>query len=226
MNMDDDWEPDDSYWDAKYEYEAELVEKAIADLHDDQVRDHLGKFGDAVQERVDACIQQSQQFAADGHPSLSLVLSVTATELVIHHLILRPILGGAFLSEQWAEVLVKRILSQRSASDRELLPAVLKTWDIDLNALKLADGKPLWQTFVNQVVPKRNAVVHQGAQVHETMSKLSLEAHRAFAQEIVAKLSDRLGFSWSATHRWSETKQGVGGAKSSTRFSPASPFGD
>ena len=88
-----------------------------------------------------------------GFPGPAVLSAVTATELTIRYFILRPILEGAFLSEEWTGILVGRILCPRAVSDRELLAAVLHAWNIDLTTRRVASGKLLWSSFVKEVLP-------------------------------------------------------------------------
>ena len=186
--------------------------------------DYLGTFGDAVQQRIDRCLADSRTLIQQGFWAASTIFSVTAAELAIRYFILRPILGAAFLSEEWASILLGRILTQRSASDRELLPAVLRSWSVDLTTLRISDGTPLWNAFVAEVVPLRNDIVHKGAPASLEQATRALALTDAFLSMVVGPLSDRFGFSWSTTRLWSTTQQGVGGARSSSRFHTKSPF--
>lgn len=100
MSYDDyDYEND---WDYKQEeYEAELVQKGLKDQRDEQIREYLGVYGDAVQERIDSCIAEARSLLEQGFPSASLVRAVTGTELANRYFVLRPVIGIAFLSEEW-----------------------------------------------------------------------------------------------------------------------------
>jgi hypothetical protein len=205
---------DDYDWDyGRDEAEAALIEEGISNQRDDQIRGYLGTYGDAVQERIDRCLMHARALIDQGFAAPAILSAVTAAELAIRYFILRPILSGAFLSEEWASILIGRILTQRSASDRELLPAVLRAW-------------PLWNRFVGEVVPFRNEIVHKGASASIGQANQALELADAFLAKVVGPLSDRFGFSWSHTRCWNSTQQGAGGARSSTRFESRSPFED
>lgn len=216
---------DEDYWDyVRDEAEVALIEEGIRSQRDDQIAGYLGTYGDAVQERIDRCLSGARQLIERGFPAPALVSAVTAAELAIRYFILRPILEGAFLSEEWARILVGRILTQKAASDRELLPTVLRAWEIDLNSLRLAGGKPLWSKFISEVLPLRNDIVHKGGNASPAQAMEAVQFAEAFLDQVVAPLSDRFGFSWSQTRRWNPTQQGIGGARSSAYFQPKSPF--
>lgn len=218
------YEDDDYYWALQDQAISELIEQGIRDQRDDQIAGYLRTYGDAVQERIDRCLSEARDLIKAGSPDSAVVSAVTAAELTIRYFILRPILEGAFLSDEWARILVGRIITLRAASDRKLLPAVLRAWDIDLNALRSQSGKPLWNTFVTEVVPLRNDIVHKGAEASPDRAVEALEFAEDFLDQVVTPLSDRFGFSWSQTRRWNPVQQGVGGAKCSRYSVSRSPF--
>lgn len=215
---------EDDTWDLQSDAEAALIEEGIRNQRDDQIADYLGTYGDAVQERIDRCLSEARQLVHRGFHAPAVVCAVTAAELAIRYFILRPILQGAFLSEEWARILAGRILTQRAASDRELLPTVLRAWEIDINSSRLPDGKRFWPQFVSGVLPLRNDIVHKGARASQEQALEAIGFAEAFLAQVVAPLSDRFGLSWSQTRRWNPIQQGVGGAGSSCWFESKSPF--
>jgi len=215
---------EDDTWDLQGDAEAALIEEGIRNQRDDQIAGYLGTYGDAVQERIDRCLSEAQQLVHRGFHAPAVVCAVTAAELAIRYFILRPILEGAFLSEEWARILVGRILTQRAASDRELLPTVLRAWEIDINSLRLPDGKQFWPQFVSGVLPLRNDIVHKGANASQEQALEAIGFAEAFLAQVVVPLSDRFGLSWSQTRRWNHIQQGVGGARFSCDFESKSPF--
>lgn len=215
----------EDYW--EYEYDAavtSLIEEGIQELRDEQIQGYLGTFGDAVQARIDQRLEETQSLIRTTHFGPAVVSAVIVAELAIRYFIVRPTLEGAFLSEEWARILVRRILSSRTATDRELLPAVLRTWNINLDALTLSNGKQLWSTFKSTVLVLRNGIVHKGAAASEEEALLAVDCAESILREIVAPLSDQFGFSWSQTKRWNPTEQGVGGAKAGIYFNSEDPF--
>ncbi len=216
----------EDYWAdyAREEYESQLIEHGISDRTNEQISNYLGIYGDAIQERIDRCLNDAKVQLKNGFPSSAIVSAVTASELSIHFFILRPVLEGAFLSEEWSEILMNRILNQRAASDRKLLPAVLHQWKINLAALKLSNDEQLWNLFVTAILPLRNDIVHQGANASNEQAEQSIRFAYTFLEKVVAPLSDRFGFSWSKTRKWSSIQQGIGGATSSRHYQTKSPF--
>lgn len=219
-----EYEPDDYTLEMYDQAVSELIEQGIKDLRDENIASYLGSYGDAVQRRIDRCIEEAKQLTKEGHHAHAVVASVTSIELIIRYFILLPILHGAFLSEEWAKILIGRIMTQRSATDRELLPRVLKQWDIDLNTMTLADGSPLWDRFINELILLRNDIVHKGETAMSTQADKALMYVEAFLGSVVAPLSIKFGFSWVKTRIWHSTQQGIGGATSYRMFTEKSPF--
>jgi hypothetical protein len=220
MSYDDKY---DEGWNAAYD---DYIEQSIREIQDDRIRYYLGVYGDAVQKRVDRCLTESQKLLTSGFPSQTVISSVTATEIILRYLILRPILEGAFMSDEWTAIIVQRILNRRAASDREILPSILRVWQIDLGSILLPNGDPLWDRFTSHVVPLRNEIVHRGATATEEQGREALACPTVLIETVIRPLSDRFGFSWSETRSWHEIQQGISGARHSTQYYPASPFED
>lgn len=215
------------YWqDLSDEAETAIIKKGISDRQLDQIAYVLGTFGDAVQARVDASMAEAKLHMSASQHKAAIVASVTAVELIIRHIILRPIVEGAFLSEEWIQKLTKEILPSASGThrDRDLLFKVLSAWSINLNTIQITNGRLLWETFKKIVVNKRNNIVHKGEPAQAEEASLAIECAEAFLKEIVAPLSDKFGFSWSVTNCWGKTTQGQGGARVSALFNSKSPF--
>ncbi len=158
----------------KEEAFSRFIERSISEQRDEQITGYLGIFGDAVQIRVNRCISESQHLLDSGFASQAVVSSVTAVELILRFFIVRPTLEGAFLSDEWTYILMDRILSRRAAGDREILPSILRAWEIDLDSICLPDGTRLWNKFITQLIPLRNNIVHKGAQAIEAQAREAL----------------------------------------------------
>jgi hypothetical protein len=220
----------DNYWDddtadLQSDAEAELIEAGIRERSDDNVRSYLGTYGDAVEARIRKCLNDAETLAKAGHFGPALVLAATSVELILGHLVLRPLLQGAFLSEEWADILARRITGGRSADDRELLPRVARLWKVDVSGMKLQDGRPLWNTVVGEIWPTRNHFVHRADPVNKAMASSAIEAVRALLNQLVAPIAMKVGLSWPHSGAWAKVEQGIGGATFSRNFEPADPFG-
>ena len=94
----DDFELD--YADIQSEYEAELIDKAIADLSTDNIRLYLAANGDAIETRVTQTLAEAEQLLTSGYPGSALTSAVTSIEIILRFFVFRRILHGAFLPEQ------------------------------------------------------------------------------------------------------------------------------
>lgn len=195
----------------------EFVENTVIATANDNVRGYLGTYGDAVEERVRQSILESKKLFELNYWGPSLTLSVTVIEILIRFLILRPLVQGAFLSEEWAEILSKRVATGRSAEDRELLPAILRQWKIEITTIKTKSNQPLWEK-IQSLIKKRNDFVHAGEEVNEREAQEGLEAAQTLVDEIIAPIAEKFGFSISGEGKWHR------GGSNYDVFKPLSPF--
>jgi len=157
----------------------EIVEEALRNLAWEPVSVYMRQYGDAVEARVSESIERAQGLLVAGFPGPSLVSSGTAIEVIIRYLILRPLVQGAFMSDQWAEILSNRVLAHRAAEDRQLVPHVLKHWNVDIDRARLGCGKPLWHVLHDKIWRARNNHVHRGDPVDDKIASLGIEVARA-----------------------------------------------
>lgn len=197
----------------------EELKHALREISEGSVAEYLGTYGDAVEARVRFCLQQAEQLRSDGHWGPSVTVSVTAIELAIRFLLVRPLVQGAFLSDEWADVLASRIAKGRAADDRNLLPAILRKWGIEITERSLPSGEPLWQTMREEVWPKRNDHVHKASPVEEQDAVTALQCAESFV-ELVWEMAGRLGFTLTTTGKWCEIVQ----QQRTRRYQRESPF--
>jgi hypothetical protein len=196
---------------------AEFIENSVAEIANDNVRGYLGTYGDAIEERVRQCMLEANKLYETNFWGPSLTLSVTSIEILLRFMILRPIVQGAFLSEEWADILSKRIATGRSAEDRKLLPVILKHWGVDITKLKTASGKPVWE-MIQRLIKTRNNFVHSGEAVQKDEAKEGLDAAKSLVTEIIIPIAEKYGFSMLETGKWHK------GGKNFSSFKPLSPF--
>lgn len=175
-----------------------LLEKSLKQISDDSVRTYLGSFGKSVEKRVDKCLEQARALHKLGCYSPAIILSAIATEVVLGYLIVRPLVQGAVLGGEWADILVRRIFSSRNLKDYGLLQKLLTKWEINLNCLCLSDGSSLWSYLKNVLWPKRNRIVHQGESSTDEASRLisekAIESAEALLRKVVYRIASNLGF--------------------------------
>lgn len=192
---------------AQEDYEANLVQDALRQISKDGARAYLSRYGDAVDTRVTACLAEAEQLAATHHPGPALALVATALEIMIRFLLLRPLVQGAFLSDRWAGILAARIATGRTAEDRELLPAILRQWGLDITKIKSPGGIHVWPLIVGQLWSIRDGFVHRFEPVSPELAVQAVECARAFRDQAVGHVAKRLGFTLAETGKWSAIKK-------------------
>jgi len=205
-----------------------MYEDTVKSLAEEPVRNHLGTVGDAIEARVKQCLDDAEKLRKAGFNGSALIAGVTAIELIIRFLLLRPLVSGAFLSEEWESILTERIGEGPAGGDRQLIRTVLKQWGVDITAVKLPNGQDLWQSLVSKntgVLAKRNRVVHEGARVGESDVEMALECARVIMAEVVHRIARRFGFTLEKTGTWSHIRQEhEGGSFSEAHFKPWDPI--
>ncbi len=169
---------------------------------------YLATYGDAVEKRVLECIDEAAKLNATGFPGAALARSVTAIEILIRHFLVQPLIFGAFATDEWADLLVSRILKtgpRASTSDRELLPAILRNWGIEITLIVLLSGSFLWQSLTASpggLIDLRNRYMHQGDSCDINAGNLGIECATTMMSEIVMPLAARLGITRNETNCW------------------------
>lgn len=180
----------------------EFLQESIDGISRDAAKTYLGTYGDAIDARVESCLRDSESLLSLGYEGPALCLAATSVELMIRFLLLRPLIQGAFLSDEWASILANRIASGRSAEDRELLPAVLKNWDINIENIETSSGIAVWQFILTDLWPNRNKFVHRGDRPKKDAATVAIECARLFRQKIVGAVASKLGFTLETTGKW------------------------
>lgn len=218
---------------AYYEQEAaleEFLQESLKSISADNAKHYLGVYGDAIEARVRRCLEDAHRLGSAGFFAPAVVSASTSIELMIRFMLVRPLVQGAFLSDEWAGVLSGRIANGRTAEDRELLPAVLRQWSIDITSIRLKDGSGLWPTITSSIWPIRNKIVHQGSTASTHDAALTTECAEALLYGVVRVVAANLGFTLDNTGKWSEIRGEKGAAETgdysswSQSFDAASPF--
>lgn len=190
------------------EYERALVQDALRNISTEAAKGYLAKYGDAVDARVTACLTEADTLLAHGHYGPALALAATAIELMVRFLLLRPLVQGAFLSDRWAGILATRIATGRTAQDREMLPAILREWGVDVVNVRAPSGVLVWAFLIGNLWPSRDHFVHRFAGVEEKVAIRAVECAKVFRSSIVSAVAKRLGFTLDKTGRWSVIESG------------------
>jgi hypothetical protein len=120
-------DPDSPYEDEYFEETGrqELIAQALKDVSEDGIRQYLGIHGDAIDKRLDNLLAQATYARQAGFPHFAVIGAVTAIELIARYMLFRPLLQGAFLSDNWAQLLTRRVTAGKSKEERDILPQIL-----------------------------------------------------------------------------------------------------
>lgn len=168
------------------------------------VRSQLGTIGDAIEGRARQCLREAAELLDRGYWGPSLTVTVTAVELMIRFMLVQPIVGSAFLSEDWASILFGRVL-RRVADDRELLPTLLRQVGLEITALKGETGEPVWQSLV-EAIRSRDRFVHAAEPPSQEIAANAIRWANCFREFIEGSFATALGFTLGTTGRWSEIR--------------------
>lgn len=199
------------WWDDYHEYDEdaareEFLEESLKSISHESAKSYLGTYGDAIDGRVLVCLQQAEALLASDHPGPALCLAATALELMIRFLVLRPLVQGAFLSDEWAGILARRVASGRTAEDRALLPAVLRQWGIDITTIRTPSGILLWEFVRTELKRNRDNFVHRGDRPVKETAVAAFECARHFRAEVVGSIASRLEFTLETTGKWCQIR--------------------
>jgi hypothetical protein len=182
----------------------QLINDELQRISEKPVIDYLASNGDAIEARVLRCLTQAQSLKNDSHYGAALVRAAAGIEVTVGYFLARPLLQGAFLSWEWADLLAERIFRRRTAEEREVLPAILRNWGIDITAVKLASGERVWEQIVSKVWPHRNAYVHKADDAASSDAMLGIDCLKALLSDVVNPLAVKLGFTRQETGCWSK----------------------
>ena len=202
-----------------------FVEEQLRQLSEGPVIYYLARYGDAIEERVQGCRKEAGELAAAGFHGAALVRLASAIEITIRFFLARPLVQGAFLSDEWATLLSTKMLNGRTAEDRELLPAILRNWNLDITKVTLTDGSQMWERILTRVWPRRNGYVHAGETVSEADTRFARECLDAMLDRVVSPIAMRLGFTREETGKWSVILSRIDRSiNPPTKHETASPF--
>ena len=201
----------------------EFLEESLTAISEENARSYLGTYGDVIEQRVSACRCLAEKLCGDGYYGPAITVATTAMELIIRFMLLRPLVQGAFLSDEWSEILSSRATRARTSEDRELLPSVLRQWGVDPDSFTLTSGSGLWQS-VSEIWPKRDRIVHQGEEGTRDEAMMAIECAAILHETIVHGIASRLGFTLQVTGKWCEIRSDQDGHSHHASFEPGDPF--
>jgi len=187
----------DSYDDAEWpgpDVGARAIAKGKSDEARNRVRQYLSMNGAAVWARVERALTDAGS-SRDSYPAASIVAAVTAAELTIRFLLLRPMVSGLVFNTKLAMRLVREGYSVRTDRDRALLPDACRAWSIDLDSLTLPNGEHLWDSL-RHLIEIRNRYVHRAEPVLAEQAAGSIECAEGLIAQMVRPLASSVGLEW------------------------------
>jgi hypothetical protein len=188
-----------------YEQEAGMeafIEEYLRQISEEPVFYYLSRYGDAIEARVNRCLEQARDLIGAGFHGAGLVRAIVGIEITIRFFLARPLVQGAFLSDDWAQLISQRVIRGRTLVDRELLPAILRNWNIDIVNVRLPDGSQAWDQIL-KLWPLRDSYVHKGDDASFENANLAVDCLEALLSQIVDPLGRRLRFTREETGCWS-----------------------
>jgi len=117
------------------------------------------------------------------------------------------LLGGVFLFDEWADILLDRVVKSRVAEDKKILPDVLSQVGIDITDLRTPAGISVRAFLKDRLWPSRDRFVHRGDfPPAADVATIGLECAHIFRKDVVGRLGTKLGFTLETTGKWSEVK--------------------
>ncbi|HRX83853.1 MAG TPA: hypothetical protein P5572_02405 [Phycisphaerae bacterium] len=172
------------------EYERDIRNRTLTEIKENAIHAYFFYYGDDIEARIQSRIEAATKLIEIGFNGESLTSSIIAVELTIRWFLLRPLCEAAFLSDEVADILVKRILPpRRTGADREMLPRILQEWGSDVKALRLTDGSELWEKLTNEHFPARNGFVHRGESVEVAVAVGATDAAGRLLREAIRIVS-------------------------------------
>lgn len=175
----------------------QLVARGMSNEARRRVGRYLSMNGAAVWARIERAKDDADR-SHEANPGAGIVSAVTASELTVRFMILRPLIAGLVFNTRFAMILVRHGQTGRTDLDRALLPHVCAAWDIDLKSLSLENDEPLWETFL-RVVEVRNHYVHRADPVSPEHTMGALACSNALIDQVLVPLTGLVGLPWPPT---------------------------
>ena len=184
---------DDTEWPGSDD-SARIVAKGKSNEARNRVRQYLAMNGAAVWTRVERALADAEA-TRDLYPASSIVAAITATELAIRFLLLRPLIAGLVFNTKLAMRLVREGYTARTERDRRLLPDACRAWGLDLEGLTLPNGEALWDAL-RLLTEVRNNYVHRAEPVLPEQAAGALDCAEGLIDQAVRPLASRLALDW------------------------------
>ena len=173
-------------------YQQQIYDDAVAAFTGQRLQSYYVDNPNLAEPALD-CLNYAQSLLPN-HPRAALVFAVTATELAIKVVLLRPIVSGLVHAEGLA-AFISDLTTQHTGMDRfqELLTAILARFGgVNLKTYKRTpSSKMLWQE-IGDVQKARNAVIHRGETAKESAAHLAIAVATTLLKKIFPLILGKL----------------------------------
>lgn len=186
---------DDEYYEyAREEYEGRLVEEGIRDQAEERARTYLLLNGAAVWTRAQACLGEARRLQPN-HPSAALTMAITAAELLVRFMLVRPLVAGLVFHDALAERLARETFTGPTVRDRNMLPVICAAWEIGLEDMEVEEHVPLWPNL-KRLWKLRDDVIHRGERADLAEAEYAVACVEALANQLIEPFARRLAIEW------------------------------
>jgi hypothetical protein len=183
------------------ENSAELAKDFYSENYDEAVSEFtLGRLQSYYLAQAELAVPavRALQYAQSLMPRFhqgALVFAVTATELTVKNVLLRPIISGLVHSEDLAS-LIADLTTDQAGMDRfhKLLTGILSQYGgFQLKSFKrVGSVRTLWEEMF-EVQKARNGLIHRGDPTEEATAGLSIDVAHTLLVHIFPTILTRLG---------------------------------
>lgn len=185
------------------ENEAQMEEgflKVIEDTIAEGTSFYLKNYGPESYKKVVTIRQEIQRFMSQREYRVVLILAGSLLEIGIRFLIIKPLAIGALYHEEWANIIATKIGTGMSKNDRDILPKVLNTIDIDIT--NIGPKSVNFNQKLNSVFGKRNDIIHNFENASKHDAETAIECSNLLLDHILPYIFKKYQIDTSDTQRW------------------------
>lgn len=157
----------------------DIIDDFLAENKDDIVNEFLGermnsyyKDNPNLTVAADTAIAEAQKLI-DISPRASLVFSISAIEITLKDILLKPVAVGMVHDDNTAPIIAEFVI--RSNSFTKLLLQILENYGLDLKqVIRPGSDKKLW-VEIQEMKEVRNVILHNGGTVSKDVAESSLD---------------------------------------------------
>ena len=161
------WNEDRDYYyeqeAAKDEFIEEISNQAIREFSNDLLRSFYEKNPHIMRPAVEA-LQEGKELYKNKHYSASLVFFMISIELLLKVTVLKPVVYGLVHNEAFADIIVKKVLTQTGFNCYEnLLETIISTFtNLELKKISRDGSSVALFKECTSLQKIRNNIIHQG----------------------------------------------------------------